>query len=76
MCRELSCLATCSLHTMSEARTAILLRTRVVWEATLCHSEQQLVIGLHPEHLLKAFLFNICLCIFVPFDLALRSYKV
>jgi len=32
--------------------------------------------ALHPEELLKAFLFDICLSgFFVPFDLALRSYK-
>ena len=48
------------VHTTSETRTATLLRTRIVWDATLCHSEQQHVIAKRhsfaPRRLIEDFL--------------------
>jgi hypothetical protein len=47
-------------HTTSETRTAVLLRARIVCDATLCHSEQQHVIAkrhsVAPRRLIEDFL--------------------
>ena len=45
MLRELSCLVKYSLHTTFDTRTAMLLKTRLLWDVTLLLSEQQRVIA-------------------------------